>query len=94
MTSSADRSIVRSLVPPIRDSPRGSVGSEDALLRYGVAVVAAAGGLALRRALSALWGGELPYLTLYPAVLGSVWYGGIGPGVPDATGATAAKGVV
>jgi len=50
-------------------------------VRYGIAVIATAGGLVLRRALSTLWGGELPYLALYPAVLASVWYGGIGPGL-------------
>ena len=51
------------------------------MLRYGVAVAATAGGLLIRRALSSLWGNELPYLALYPAVLGSVWFGGIGPGL-------------
>ena len=65
----------------VRNSPSGSIGPRDALARYGVAVVATAGGLTLRRALSALWDGELPYLALYPAVLASVWYGGIGPGL-------------
>jgi len=64
-----------------RNSRSGSVGSGEALVRYGVAVIATAGGLTLRRALSTLWGGELPYLALYPAVLASVWYGGIGPGL-------------
>ena len=51
------------------------------MLRYGIAVGAALAGLALRWALSTVWGRELPYLTAYGAVLGSVWYGGIGPGL-------------
>ena len=50
-------------------------------MRYGIAVGAALAGLALRWALSTVWGRELPYLTAYGAVLGSVWYGGIGPGL-------------
>jgi len=50
-------------------------------VRYGIGVGAALAGLALRWALSTVWGRELPYLTAYGAVLGSVWYGGIGPGL-------------
>ena len=51
------------------------------MLRYGIAIGAAVAGLALRWALSTVWGRELPYLTAYGAVLGTVWYGGIGPGL-------------
>jgi PAS domain S-box-containing protein len=61
-------------------------------LRYGVAVVSAALAVLLRELLTPLWGRQLPFLTLYPAVLVSAWYGGLGPGlVTTALCATAAS---
>ena len=52
------------------------------LLRYGVAVISAGVAVLLRAALTPVWGPHhLPFLTLYPAVLVSAWYGGLGPGL-------------
>src|SRR5690349_535548 len=51
------------------------------LLRYGVAVVSAALAVLLREALNPLWSHRLPFLTLFPAVFLSAWYGGLGPGL-------------
>jgi PAS domain S-box-containing protein len=49
--------------------------------RYTIAVVAAATGLLLRLALDPVWHGQLPYVTLFPAVVVSAWLGGLGPGL-------------
>jgi PAS domain S-box-containing protein len=51
------------------------------VLRYGVALVIAALAVLLREALTPLWGHQLPFLTLFPAVYLSAWYGGLGPGL-------------
>ncbi|HXG21716.1 MAG TPA: PAS domain S-box protein [Methylomirabilota bacterium] len=66
--------------------------SRSLLLRYGVAVASAALAVGIRGLLTPLWGENLPFLTLFPAVLLSAWYGGLGPGVvTTALGATAAS---
>jgi PAS domain S-box-containing protein len=49
--------------------------------RYTIAVVAAATGLLLRLAMDPMWHGQLPYITLFPAVVVSAWLGGLGPGL-------------
>src|SRR5688572_5038965 len=49
--------------------------------RYAIAVAAAAGGLLLRLTLDPVWGGQLPYITLFPAIMVSAWVGGLGPGL-------------
>jgi PAS domain S-box-containing protein len=54
---------------------------EPALARYGIAVALAIGAVALRDALSPLWGLKLPLITFYPAVMVSAWFGGLGAGV-------------
>lgn len=51
------------------------------LLRYGVALLSAVLAVFIRSLLTPLWGGQLPFLTLFPAVLVSAWYGGLGPGL-------------
>jgi PAS domain S-box-containing protein len=51
------------------------------LLRYGVALLSAVLAVFIRGLLTPLWGGQLPFLTLFPAVLVSAWYGGLGPGL-------------
>ena len=51
------------------------------LTRYAIAVAAAAGGLLLRLALEPVWGGQLPFITLFPAIMVSAWVGGLWPGV-------------
>jgi K+-sensing histidine kinase KdpD len=56
-------------------------GPRSQLLRYSVALVSAGLALLLRGLLTPLWGNELPFLTLFPAVLLSAWYGGLGPGL-------------
>ena len=47
----------------------------------GVATAVTAGAFAIRLALTSVLSAELPYITLYPAVLASAWYGGRGPGI-------------
>jgi len=49
--------------------------------RYGVAIACALAAIAARMSLASVWGLELPYLTLYPAVLLAAWVGGFGPGL-------------
>jgi PAS domain S-box-containing protein len=49
--------------------------------RYGVAIACALVAIAARMWLASVWGLELPYLTLYPAVLLAAWVGGFGPGL-------------
>ena len=49
--------------------------------RYGFAVACTASGIALRVALEPLLGLQLPYVTLFPAVMVSAWLGGFGPGI-------------
>ena len=51
------------------------------LLRYGVALVSASLAVLIRTLLTPLWGYQLPFLTLFPAVFFSAWYGGLGPGL-------------
>jgi PAS domain S-box-containing protein len=51
------------------------------MLRYGVACANAAVAVGVRGLFTPLWGNDLPFLTLFPAVLLSAWYGGLGPGL-------------
>ena len=51
------------------------------LLRYGVALLSAVLAVFCRELLTPVWGHEMPYLTLFPAVCVSAWYGGLGPGL-------------
>jgi PAS domain S-box-containing protein len=53
--------------------------------RYALAVVCAAAGLALRKALDPVWGSQLPFITSFPAVALAAWIGGTGPGLFAAT---------
>jgi hypothetical protein len=56
--------------------------SRSLLLRYGLAFFSVALAVLLRGSLIPLWGqGQHPFLTSYPAVLLSAWYGGLGPGL-------------
>jgi PAS domain S-box-containing protein len=52
-----------------------------ALARYGFAVVAGAAAVALRLALDPIWGVQLPFITLFPAIMLSAWLGGLWPGL-------------
>jgi PAS domain S-box-containing protein len=51
------------------------------VLRYGVALVNVALAVVLGELLAPLWGEKMPFLLLYPAVMVSAWYGGLGPGL-------------
>jgi two-component system NarL family sensor kinase len=53
----------------------------DAVRRYGLAILAAIVALWLRQLLSPLLGDGNPYHTLWPAVVFSAWYCGLGPSV-------------
>jgi PAS domain S-box-containing protein len=59
----------------------GRVHALSASARYAIAVFAAVGGLLLRLALDSIWDDQLPYITLFPAVMASAWIGGLGPGL-------------
>ncbi len=52
-----------------------------AAIRYAVAVLSVAAGLALRFALSCVLGLSAPYITFFAAVMFAAWYGGLGPGL-------------
>ena len=65
---------------PMADDRRQRPSS--VLWRYGVAVLAVAGALGLRLALTALFGPGLPaYITFYPAVMAVAILAGFGPGM-------------
>jgi PAS domain-containing protein len=49
--------------------------------RYGFAVVVTALAVLARIGLAPLWGLELPFITFFPAVMASAWFGGFGPGL-------------
>ena len=49
--------------------------------RYGVAIAAGAAAVALRLSLDPIWGTQLPFITLFPAIMLSAWLGGLGPGL-------------
>ena len=49
--------------------------------RYGVAIAAGAVAVALRLSLDPIWGIQLPFITLFPAIMLSAWLGGLGPGL-------------
>jgi PAS domain S-box-containing protein len=49
--------------------------------RYAMAVVCAVLGLVLRVPVSAVLGTDVPYITFFPAIVFSTWYGGIAPGI-------------
>ncbi|HEX9960517.1 MAG TPA: PAS domain-containing protein, partial [Pyrinomonadaceae bacterium] len=51
------------------------------LTRYGVAIISAAVGLALRSILTPLLGDKVPFITLFPAVAFSAMFGGFGAGL-------------
>jgi PAS domain S-box-containing protein len=56
-------------------------GVRQAAIRYAVAVLSVAAGLALRFALAGLLGSAAPYTTFFAAVMFAAWYGGLGPGM-------------
>ena len=49
--------------------------------RYTIAVICAVLGLVLRVPVSAVLGTDVPYITFFPAIVLSTWYGGIAPGI-------------
>ena len=49
--------------------------------RYGVAIAAGAAAVALRLSLDPIWSTQLPFITLFPAIMLSAWLGGLGPGL-------------
>ena len=49
--------------------------------RYAIAVAAALAAVAVRGALTALWGNDIPFLVSVPAILLSAWAGGFWPGM-------------
>jgi signal transduction histidine kinase len=51
------------------------------IFTYGFAIAATALALIFRQFLTPLWGARLPFLTFFPAVMLSSWYGGIRPGL-------------
>lgn len=56
-------------------------GSKSTATRYAVAASVALLALLLRGALAPILGDQAPYLTLFPAVIFSAWYLGIGPAI-------------
>jgi len=66
-----------------RSTEAGNVS--DAARRYGLAILAAIVALWLRQMLSPLLGDGNPYHTLWPAVVFSAWYCGLGPSILTAS---------
>jgi signal transduction histidine kinase len=60
--------------------------------QYAAAVFATLLGLLVRYLMTPEWGAGLPFITLYPAIAFSAWFGGFGPGVlSTAIGAVAVE---
>jgi PAS domain S-box-containing protein len=51
------------------------------LARYAVAIGATVLAVALRSAMTPLWGTTLPFIFFYPAIMLSAWFGRLGPGL-------------
>jgi two-component system CheB/CheR fusion protein len=51
------------------------------LARYAVAIGATAVAVAIRSAMTPLWGTTLPFIFFYPAIMLSAWFGRLGPGI-------------
>jgi K+-sensing histidine kinase KdpD len=51
------------------------------LRRYAVALLAFGLSLLIRLLLSSALGVTVPYITFFPAIMVSAWYGGLGPGL-------------
>lgn len=58
---------------------RGDVRMRGAVARYAFAVVAVAAAFALRMALAPMTGRGVPYILLFPALLATSFYAGVGP---------------
>jgi len=52
-----------------------------AAARYGIAMAAGIAAVLLRLSLEPIWGVQLPFITLFPAIMVSAWLGGLGPGL-------------
>src|SRR5689334_7446333 len=50
-------------------------------LRYAAAILAVMLAAAVHDAFEMYWGGRMPFLTFYPAVIGIAWFAGAGPGI-------------
>jgi PAS domain S-box-containing protein len=59
----------------------GRILNLSTVVRYTVAIGAAAAAVLLRLALEPVWGFKLPFITLFPAIMLSAWVGGLGPGI-------------
>ena len=78
--------ILWGLAPPVRHrlTPTPTLLRlirSSAASRYGAATAATGLGLGLRLMLGPILGLQLPYVTLFPAVMFSAWLGGFGPGL-------------
>jgi PAS domain S-box-containing protein len=66
-------------------SERSSIAAENSLRgetkRYGLAILAAVAALLLRSLLAPIVGNQLVYMILWPAVVFSSWYCGVGPAI-------------
>src|SRR5205085_12140498 len=51
------------------------------LLRYAVAALAVLLAAAVTELLDPIWGGRLPFVAFYPAVVLVAWFAGVGPGL-------------
>jgi PAS domain S-box-containing protein len=51
------------------------------LARYAVAIGATVVAVALRSAMTPMWGSTLPFIFFYPAIMLSAWFGRLGPGL-------------
>lgn len=72
----------RHSLPQLRlQAPSVAIVGASAWARYGIAVGAAAVAVLVRLALDPVWGLRLPYITLFPAIMLSAWFGGLWPGL-------------
>lgn len=57
------------------------IATPSPLVRYGIAIAAALGGLLIRFPVASMLGNKLPYITFFLATSVSAYYGGFGPGI-------------
>ncbi len=81
LAESVARAATAAALAPVRSAAPPPATARDVFYRYGIALAAAILGLLVRWALDPVLGDAVPFITLLPAVMLAVWFGGFGPGV-------------
>src|SRR5581483_2010445 len=79
------------MLPMSRPSVNGWSSGWRLLTGYGLALLATFAAVLIRRALDPVLGNSVPYISVFPAVIFSAWYCGIGPSLMSAAIALVAE---